>query len=103
MNAERQSGGVAGQAAGERDPLEIAFDLGADIAGDVERRDRSELPGTIRVSFGIYNTKEEVDQLIIMVKKIVAGDYHPFYMVDRESGSYNPRGFKFNFEESFKL
>ncbi|MEE8405059.1 MAG: aminotransferase class V-fold PLP-dependent enzyme [candidate division Zixibacteria bacterium] len=73
------------------------------VAEQILNRDRSEIPGTIRVSFGIYNTKEEVEQLIIMVKKIVAGDYHPFYMVDRESGSYNPRGFKFNFEESFKL
>ncbi|MEE8149631.1 MAG: aminotransferase class V-fold PLP-dependent enzyme, partial [candidate division Zixibacteria bacterium] len=73
------------------------------VEEQILNRDRSEIPGTIRVSFGIYNTKEEVEQLIIMVKKIVAGDYHPFYMVDRESGSYNPRGFKFNFEESFKL
>lgn len=30
-----------------------------------------ELPGAVRISFGIYNTKEEVDELIKMLKIIM--------------------------------
>ena len=66
-------------------------------------RDRSQLAGAIRVSFGLYNTIEEIDKLIEMIKKIVSGDYHPFYVVDRESGSYVPKGFKFDFDEVFEF
>lgn len=66
-------------------------------------RNRSNLPGAVRASFGIYNTKSEIDQLIEMVKKIVAGDHNQFYLVERESGSYYPKGFTFDFNESFEF
>jgi cysteine desulfurase/selenocysteine lyase len=32
--------------------------------------DRFGLPGTVRASFAIYNTKEEIDKLVEGVKKI---------------------------------
>lgn len=83
--------------------LQLTCDQEKTIEERILNRDRSQLPGAIRVSFGLYNTKEEVDGLIEMVKKIAAGDHHPFYIVDRESGSYFPKGFKFDFNESFEF
>lgn len=57
-------------------------------------RNRSTLPGMVRVSFGCYNTFEEVDRLIEMLNKISAGDYMDDYVVDLPSGSYSPRQFR---------
>jgi hypothetical protein len=37
-------------------------------------RDRSEIPGAVRISFGIYNTKKEIDELIEIARKMREGD-----------------------------
>lgn len=83
--------------------LSLTCDQEKSMEERILARDRSQLPGAIRVSFGLYNTKAEVDELIEMIKKIASGDYHPFYVVDRESGSYIPKGFKFDFKQAFEL
>ncbi len=56
--------------------------------------DRSTLPGLVRASFGCYNTFEDVDRLVEMLERVIAGDYRGDYAVDRASGSYFPRGFE---------
>jgi hypothetical protein len=83
--------------------LQLTCDQEKTVEERILDRDRSQLPGTIRISFGLYNTKEEIDELIEMVKKIASGDYHPFYVVDRESGTYAPKDFKFDFDKSFEF
>jgi cysteine desulfurase/selenocysteine lyase len=55
--------------------------------------DRSSLPGLVRVSYGCYNTFGEIDRLIEMLERIIAGDYRGDYVVDKVSGTYAPRGF----------
>jgi len=59
----------------------------------VLNHNRSWLPGLVRVSFGCYNTLEEVDRLIEMLARILAGEYQGDYVVDRASGSYFPHNF----------
>lgn len=66
-------------------------------------RDRSEIPGAVRISFGIYNTIDEIDQLIEMLKKIIKKEYKGKYVLDKERGEYYPEGFEFNFSESFNF
>ncbi len=83
--------------------LSLTCDQEKSMEERILARDRSQLPGAIRVSFGLYNTKEEIDELIEMIKRIASGDYHPFYVVDRESGSYVPKGFKFDFGQAFEF
>ena len=61
--------------------------------GRVLNHDRSDLPGLLRVSFGCYNTLDEVDRLIEMLERIVAGDYIGEYSVDKATGFYWPRQF----------
>jgi selenocysteine lyase/cysteine desulfurase len=66
--------------------------------------DRSTLPGLVRVSFGCYNTFEEVDWLVEMLQRVVDGDYMGDYVVDRQSGSYFPRNFDaLAFRQGFAL
>lgn len=70
----------------------------------VLNHDRSTLPGLVRVSFGCYNTPEEIDHLIEMLERVATGDWQGEYVVDRGSGSYFPRGFEMPMvKESFAL
>ncbi len=73
------------------------------IEKDILARNRTNIPGAVRASFGLYNTREEVDQLISMVRKIAAGDYSKDYEIDREKGEYAPRDFRLRFDEYFKF
>jgi len=57
------------------------------------KRDRSHLPGFVRMSFGCYNTFEDVDRLVEMLPRVIAGDVRGEYLPHR-SGSYYPRGFE---------
>jgi len=56
-------------------------------------RNRANLPGLIRMSFGCYSNFEDVDRLVEMLERIIAGDFQGDYVVDSRSGSYYPRGF----------
>jgi cysteine desulfurase / selenocysteine lyase len=66
-------------------------------------RDRSQIPGAIRCSFGLYNTFEEIDSLVAMLKKIAAGEYAQGYILNKEKGDYAPPNFKLEFEKYFRL
>jgi len=59
----------------------------------VLNHDRSELPGLVRASLGCYNTVEDIDCLLEMLERVIAGDYRGDYVVDRFTGSYLPREF----------
>ena len=51
-------------------------------------RDRSTIPGTVRASFGIYNTKADVDALADALELIVRRQFRPGYVLDPERGEY---------------
>jgi len=52
------------------------------------KRDRSVLPGTVRASFGIYNTTDDVDILCEAVGAIARGEYRKDYTLNAERGEY---------------
>jgi cysteine desulfurase/selenocysteine lyase len=54
--------------------------------------DRREMPGLVRLSFGLYNTLEEIDRLADALQRIARGDYRGDYEQDRATGEYHPRG-----------
>lgn len=60
---------------------------------EILNHDRSNLPGLVRASFGCYNTLEEVDHLLEMLKRIVHGDYHGDYVQERVTGDFLPRNY----------
>lgn len=70
---------------------------------EILNRDRSNIPGTIRVSFGLYNTKAEIDRLAAMVAKIAAGDFDRGYVLDREAGVYTHPRLTPDFRQYFAL
>jgi selenocysteine lyase/cysteine desulfurase len=61
------------------------------------------LPGLVRISFGCYNTIEEVDHAMDVLARIVAGDIQGEYEQDPKSGAYWPRGYEPDYERYFAL
>lgn len=65
--------------------------------------DRSNMPGMIRASFGLYNTLEEVDMLVEALTHIARGEYSGRYTQNRASGEYKPENWQPDFELYFSL
>ncbi len=65
--------------------------------------DRSEVPGLVRISFGLYNQKEDVDCLIDALEHIARGDYRGDYVQDAASGEYHLRRYPVNYDEYFSV
>ncbi len=59
---------------------------------DVTHGDKSSMPGMVRVSFGMYNTREEVDALAEALSDISAGRYRGKYTQDVKTGEYHAAG-----------
>ena len=64
---------------------------------------RAHLPGLVRISFGCYNTAEDVDWLVNALHNIAAGEIAGAYEQDRASGAYHERTFHPELEQYFKL
>ncbi len=69
----------------------------------IRRNDRREIPGLIRVSFGCYNSTEEVDWLIEALSKIAKHAYRGSYVQDPHSGEFRAAGFAPRLSEYFTL
>jgi cysteine desulfurase / selenocysteine lyase len=65
--------------------------------------DKSEMPGLIRASFGLYNKIEEVDVLIDALRKISQGAYKGTYIQEKGSGEYHLSGWEPNFPQYFSF
>jgi hypothetical protein len=69
----------------------------------VLKGDKSNMPGMVRVSFGCYNTTEEIDRLIEMLNRISRGEYQGRYRQLPGNGEYVPEGHQIPFDEYFSL
>ena len=65
--------------------------------------DKSEMPGLIRVSFGLYNTTDDIDQLTEALQKVAFNQYSGNYTQDIATGEYNPEGWHPQFQDYFKF
>jgi selenocysteine lyase/cysteine desulfurase len=61
------------------------------------------LPGLVRISFGCYNTLEEVDHAAEVLARIAAGDVQGDYEQDPGSGAYWPQSYEPDYEQYFVL
>ncbi len=83
--------------------LNVSDDDARVMEREILARDRSRLPGTVRASFGIYNTIEEVDRLVDALADIAAGRISGDYVLNAEKGEYAPRGYAPEFAKYFTL
>ncbi len=64
---------------------------------------RAHLPGLVRISFGCYNSHEEVDLLVAALNNIAAGEIAGDYEQDRATGTFRERTFQPEMDAYFKL
>ncbi|MEA2007607.1 MAG: aminotransferase class V-fold PLP-dependent enzyme, partial [Chloroflexota bacterium] len=65
--------------------------------------DRSDIPGLVRISFGLYNTIAEVDAMVDALQKVANDEYEGEYVQDVATGEFTPKGWEPAFEEYFEL
>lgn len=65
--------------------------------------DRRSVPGMLRISFGLYNSLEEVDVLAEALECIVLGKYSGRYVQDTASGAFEPEGWKVDYREYYSV
>jgi selenocysteine lyase/cysteine desulfurase len=74
-----------------------------EIEEQILQGDRSNLPGAVRASFGMYNTFPEIDRFIDTLQRIAVGKYQGKYILDRTRGEYHPQDYQPHFEKYFQL
>ncbi|MGF3024150.1 aminotransferase class V-fold PLP-dependent enzyme [Methylobacterium aquaticum] len=65
--------------------------------------DRSAVPGLVRVSFGHYNTTDDIDRLAEALSNISRGEYQGKYYQDRTTGEYAAQGWRPDLNGHFSL
>jgi cysteine desulfurase/selenocysteine lyase len=73
------------------------------VRSDILANNRSDMPGLTRISFGLYNTAEEVDVLRQALSNIARGKYYGRYVQDTKSGEYNAVNWKPDLSRYFRL
>jgi len=63
-----------------------------ELGNEVRQGDKRHVPGLVRASFGMYNTKEEIDKLATALSQIVAGNYNGKYLQNKKTGDYSATG-----------
>jgi selenocysteine lyase/cysteine desulfurase len=65
--------------------------------------DRHDMPGLVRISFGMYNTAAEVDAIAQALTAIAQGKYAGRYEQDVKSGEYDATNWQPDLAQYFKL
>jgi len=65
--------------------------------------DKSEMPGMVRASFGLYNSTDDIEALVEALTRIAQGKYTGIYHQDRSSGEFKPEGWNPIFDQYFSL
>ncbi len=73
------------------------------VRSSIMAGDRSEMPGLVRASFGLYNTFEDVDILLEALQRISKNEYQGRYIQDQASGEYKPSNWLPDFERYFSI
>ncbi|HLE51941.1 MAG TPA: aminotransferase class V-fold PLP-dependent enzyme [Anaerolineales bacterium] len=63
--------------------------------------DKSNMPGLVRISFGLYNTILDIDALVEALTDIVHGQYQGNYVQESSTGEFTPLGWAPDFDQYF--
>ena len=83
--------------------LEVPGKEAEKVRQAILKNDRRDMPGLVRVSFGIYNTKEEIDVLAAALAQIATWSYSGRYIQSTASGEYHPQGWDFEVGDYFSF
>lgn len=74
-----------------------------DVQHNILTNNRREMPGLVRISFGMYNTTDEVDSAVQALSAISRGEMKGHYIQDSRSGEFRAEGWQPPLEQYFKL
>jgi selenocysteine lyase/cysteine desulfurase len=77
--------------------LGLSEDEARRVRDTMVAHDRRRMPGMVRMSFGLYNTVDEVDRFIEALGRTARGDIAGDYRQDPATGEYTPRGWEPDF------
>lgn len=83
--------------------LGVSDDKAREVREHILTRQKGEMPGMVRVSFGMYNTVDEVDVLIGALCDIADGKIRGEYVQDISTGEYHAKGWAPDLSPFFKL
>jgi selenocysteine lyase/cysteine desulfurase len=69
----------------------------------MQEGNRSDMPGLIRASFGLYNSFEDIDALVQALNCIARGEFKGHYLQERATGEYKLEGWAPDFEDYFSF
>ncbi|GAB4578859.1 MAG: aminotransferase class V-fold PLP-dependent enzyme [Anaerolineales bacterium] len=73
------------------------------VRKDILSENKQDMPGLVRISFGLYNTTDEIDILAEALMCIAEGRYSGEYVQDIASGEFHPVGWKPDFRKYFSF
>ncbi|NTU65262.1 MAG: aminotransferase class V-fold PLP-dependent enzyme [Chloroflexi bacterium] len=73
------------------------------VRHDILSNNRHDMPGLVRISFGMYNTAAEVDVIVQALRDIAQGKYGGNYLQDVKSGEYHAVNWQPDLVQYFKL
>jgi len=73
------------------------------VRSSILAKDKRDVPGLVRISFGLYNTIEEIDILLRALEEIHAGKFQGKYRQDTATGAYLPDGWQMDFHQYCSL
>jgi cysteine desulfurase / selenocysteine lyase len=68
------------------------------VRAEIIARDRSNIPGAVRASFGVYNDESDADALVVALQLVAGRGYRGRYRMSKETGTCFPEnapGFDF--------
>jgi len=83
--------------------LGLSADESRRVRSNILAGDRSDMPGMVRASFGLYNSAGDVDRLVEALEYISRGDYSGTYHQVRSTGEYVPEDWSPQFERYFSI
>jgi selenocysteine lyase/cysteine desulfurase len=75
----------------------------ARLRAELRSGDYTRMPGLVRISFGMYNTFDEIDALVDALGRIARGEICGTYVQDPSTGSYAAQGWSPDLARQFSL
>ncbi len=83
--------------------LDVGIEETKVLEQQIMQRDRSNIPGAVRISFGMYNNEAEIDRMVEVLKLISCNEYKGEYVLNSESGEYHPKNYQIDFSNYFSF
>jgi selenocysteine lyase/cysteine desulfurase len=81
--------------------LGLTYDEAQEVRARMISGDKSDMPGMIRASFGLYNTTDDVEALVDALLTVSRGKYRGNYRQEISTGEYLPLDWAPDYEQYF--